>query len=116
VRQEEDSLVPIEIVSSLEYNSENKASTSISPLLLYTSSLSIPLPPSLSPSPIDSLALYNNMLRSLKVDFIFWFNFSFLFLFLFIFLFSIFRTTRVRVISDWSHCQISYNQMVWSQY
>jgi len=30
--------------------------------------------------------------------------------------FSIFRTTRVRVRSDWSHCHISHNLMVWSQY
>ena len=44
------------------------------------------------------------------------FNLIFLFFFIFIFLFSIFRTTRVRVRKDWSHCHISHNLIVWSQH
>jgi len=45
-------------------------------------------------------------------------SFYFIFYFYFIFIlfpyFSIFRTARVRVRSDWSHCHISHNLIVWS--
>jgi len=43
---------------------------------------------------------------------LFYFSFSLFFLFYF----SIFRTARIRVRSDRSHCHISHNLMVWSQH
>jgi len=50
-----------------------------------------------------------SMSRSQEVDFVY-------FIFLSHFYFSIFRTVRVRVISNLSHCHISHNLMVWSQH
>ena len=61
MRQKENLLASIEITLSLGYDFESKASTSTSSLPLYTSSsLTSPLP-SLLPSLIDSLPIYNNM-------------------------------------------------------
>jgi len=59
VGQKKDSLAPIEIASSSEYELESKANTTSSPLPIYISSLLTP-PPSL-PSPIDSLPFYHTM-------------------------------------------------------
>ena len=64
----QNSITITEIASSLEYKSNSEASTSFSPLPIYTSSLSTlpppsspftPPPPSLTPSSIDSSSLYN---------------------------------------------------------
>jgi len=61
VRQEENPLASIEIALSLGYDFESKASTSTSSLPLYTSSSLTPPLPSLLPSLIDSLPIYNNI-------------------------------------------------------
>ena len=45
-----------------------------------------------------------------------YFIFHFYFYFVLFSYFSIFRTARVRVRSDLSHCHISHNIMVWSQH
>ena len=59
MKQKKNLLVFTEIISNSEYGSENKVSTSVSILPLYTS-LSPILPPQL-PSPIDSPLFYNIM-------------------------------------------------------
>ena len=57
------------------------------------------------------------VLRLQEVDFVsFYFSFSFLFSFDLFFIFSIFRTLRVGVRSDWSHCHICHSLMVWSHH
>jgi len=56
--QEESILVLIKIISSLEYESESKASTDFSSLPIYTFILLIS--PPLSPLPIDFSLSYNN--------------------------------------------------------
>jgi len=60
---------------------------------------------------------YSMMSRSQEVDFVYFIFLShFYFSLNLLFIFSIFRTVRVRVRSNQSHCHISHNLMVWSQH
>ena len=55
-------------------------------------------------------------LQLLSLMRILYFIFYFYFYFILLSYFSIFRTARVRVRSDWLHCHIGHNLIVWSQH
>ena len=65
----------------------------------------------------NNLCLYCSVSSLQTVDLVpLYFIFHFHFHLILFSYFSIFRTVRVRVRSDWSHCHISHNLMVWSQH
>ena len=58
---------------------------------------------------------FNKLVKIIRSGLHFFLFFCLIFIFFWIY-FSIFRTIRIRVRGDWSHCHISHNLMVWSQH